>query len=70
MGRLPVSSTRAQVSVRSPPLVPRSDTPKAAAWNGGRSIGTIGDLPPENARSYGSSPRPKSASRPSATIAL
>ena len=33
-----VSSTRAVVSVRRPPLVPRSDTPNAAAWITVRAI--------------------------------
>src|SRR5699024_6277371 len=45
------SNTRAAASVRNPPLVPRSDTPKAAAWNGPCSRGTNGDSPVAKNRS-------------------
>src|SRR3954471_20372686 len=65
-----VSRTRASESVISPPLVPRSERPNAAACNGPVWIGTSGVRPPENARSYASSPRPKSSSTPVAANSL
>jgi hypothetical protein len=51
MGVPSAVSTRADVSVRSPPLVPRSEMPNAAAWKGPSSMLTSGSSPPEKKRS-------------------